>query len=326
MSLSESDIKAIQSKLNALKGEIQKVIIGQESVVDLVLVALFSNGHALLQGVPGLAKTLLVKTLAASLDLSFGRIQFTPDLMPSDLIGTDLLMEDPESGKRYFEFIKGPLFNNIILADEINRTPPKTQAALLEAMQERKISYAGKSHQLDLPYLILATQNPIEQGGTFPLPEAQRDRFLLQIDLDYPSEATELKILQSKSEKMLHSVEAQMSKSELMKIQELVDEIYIDDKIYRRINKIIRNSRPQSSEIAQVKENLEWGAGPRAGQALVQAAKANAFLNKRLSVIPADIEKLLEPILIHRLILNFNAEASGINKKDIIQTLFNQST
>lgn len=313
MEITENEIKELLSKLEALKKEIQKKIVGQESTIDQLLITFMAGGHALLEGVPGLAKTLLIRSLAEAILLRFKRIQFTPDLMPSDIIGTEVLEEDHATGKRFFKFIKGPVFANIILADEINRTPPKTQAALLEAMQEFEVTYAGQTYLMDKPFFILATQNPIEQAGTFPLPEAQLDRFLLNIKIDYPGEEEELAILNNTTGVDSATLKPVMNAEEIVKLQHLVRQVIIHEDLVRYINQIVRATRPQESALDYIKEWVRWGAGPRAGQAMVLTAKANALLMGRLSVTLEDIKRVAYPVLRHRILMNFRAEAEQIN-------------
>lgn len=313
--------KTLVAKLPLLKKEIAKVIIGQEEAIDEILISLLAGGHCLLEGVPGLAKTLMVKTISEALEMSFKRVQFTPDLMPGDIVGTEILEEDHETGKKFFKFNKGPIFANIVLADEINRTPPKTQAALLEAMQEYKVTYAGTNYDLPKPFLIIATQNPIEQAGTYPLPEAQLDRFLLYIKLGYPSETEELQVLKSTTgvgKKDLNNI---MSDEEILALQQLTRQVHISEELIVKINQIVRSTRPANTTSAFVKQWCDWGAGPRAGQALVLCAKARAVLNERFSVLPEDIHTLAFPILRHRIALNFRAEAEGITTDDVIADL-----
>ncbi len=315
--------KELVAKLPLLKKEIAKVIIGQQDAIDEILIAFLAGGHCLLEGVPGLAKTLMVKTIAESLDMSFKRVQFTPDLMPGDIIGTEILEENHETGKKFFKFNKGPLFANMVLADEINRTPPKTQAALLEAMQEYKVTYAGINYPLPKPFLIIATQNPIEQAGTYPLPEAQLDRFLLYIKLGYPSEAEELNVLLATTGTQKPELNSIMTEHEILDLQDLTRQVHISEEILIKINHLVRNTRPSLSSSEMVKKWCDWGAGPRAGQALVLCAKAKAILNGRFSVIPEDIKHLAFPILRHRIALNFRAEAEGITADDVIRDLLN---
>ncbi len=313
--------KTLVAKLPLLKKEIAKVIVGQQEAIDEILISLLAGGHCLLEGVPGLAKTLMVKTISEALEMSFKRVQFTPDLMPGDIVGTEILEEDHETGKKFFKFNKGPIFANIVLADEINRTPPKTQAALLEAMQEYKVTYAGTNYDLPKPFLIIATQNPIEQAGTYPLPEAQLDRFLLYIKLGYPSETEELQVLKSTTGVGKKDLKNIMSDEEILALQQLTRQVHISEELIVKINQIVRSTRPASTTSAFVKQWCDWGAGPRAGQALVLCAKARAVLNERFSVLPEDIHTLAFPILRHRIALNFRADAEGITTDDVIADL-----
>jgi len=317
--------KTLVAKLPLLKKEIAKVIVGQQEAIDEILIALLAGGHCLLEGVPGLAKTLMVSTLSKSLDMKFKRIQFTPDLMPGDIVGTEILEEDHETGKKFFKFNRGPIFANIVLADEINRTPPKTQAALLEAMQEYKVTYAGTNYDLPKPFLIIATQNPIEQAGTYPLPEAQLDRFLLYIKLGYPSENEELDVLKSTTGTNKPVLQTIMTDNDIIDLQKLTRQVHISEELIVKINQIVRATRPATTSSTYVREWCEWGAGPRAGQALVLCAKARAVLNERFSVLPEDIEALAYPILRHRIALNFRAEAEGITTDDVIKDLLKKS-
>jgi MoxR-like ATPase len=313
--------KALVAKLPALRQEIGKVIVGQQEAINEILITLLAGGHCLLEGVPGLAKTLMVKTMSDALDMSFKRVQFTPDLMPGDIVGTEILEEDHETGKKFFKFNKGPLFAHVVLADEINRTPPKTQAALLEAMQEGKVTYAGTDYALPRPFLIIATQNPIEQAGTYPLPEAQLDRFLLYVKLDYPSEQEELNVLKSTTGTSRPVLETILTDQDIIDLQRLTREVHISDELIGYINRLVRASRPLATPSDFVKQWCDWGAGPRAGQALVLCAKANAVLHGRFSVIPEDIHTLAYPILRHRIALNFKAEAEGITTDRVIGEL-----
>ena len=319
--INEQEIANLTQQLTNLKQEIHKVIVGQEQVVEHLLCALLSGGNVLLEGVPGLAKTLMVRTLAKAVDLSFQRIQFTPDLMPSDIIGTDIIMENPETGKRYFEFMKGPLFANIVLADEINRTPPKTQSALLEAMEERSVSFAGKTHVLEKPYFIIATQNPVEQSGTFALPEAQLDRFLLFLKMDYPTETEELQIFEKKNSDDLSLIQPVINADTILQLQELVKEIYIAPELLKKVNNLIRNTRPNISNNPSVQKWIDWGCGPRGGQALIAVAKSRAFLKGRLAVTKEDLTEMALPALRHRLILNFSAQAEEVQTDSLIGDL-----
>ncbi|RRB02166.1 AAA family ATPase [Larkinella rosea] len=313
--------KTVVAKLPQLKKEIGKVIVGQQEAIDEILISLLAGGHCLLEGVPGLAKTLMVKTMAEALEMNFKRIQFTPDLMPGDIIGTEILEEDHNSGKKFFKFNRGPIFANVVLADEINRTPPKTQAALLEAMQEYKVTYGGTDYELPRPFLIIATQNPIEQAGTYPLPEAQLDRFLLYIRLRYPSEQEELNVLKSTTGTSRPELKTVLTDQEIIDLQYLTRQVHIGDELIGSINKLVRSTRPESSSSAFVKQWCDWGAGPRAGQALVLCSKARAVLNERFSVIPEDIQTLAYPILRHRIALNFRAEAENITTDQVIREL-----
>lgn len=315
----EEEINTLLEKLPFLKKEIGKIIIGQDETIEQILIALLSGGHALLEGVPGLAKTLMVRTLAKALNVKFNRIQFTPDLMPSDILGAELLEEDHNTGKKFFKFNKGPIFSNILLADEINRTPPKTQAALLEAMQEYEVTYAGNTYPLDRPFFILATQNPIEQAGTFPLPEAQLDRFLLYIKIGYPTEKHEEEVLSSTTGKFKEEVNQILNGPEIVQMQNLVREVTINDDLIRYVNNIVRSTRPDTTTIEYVKKWVRWGAGPRAGQAMILTAKASALINKRYSVTEEDINKVVHPVLRHRMLLNFRAEAEKITT-DMVAT------
>jgi MoxR-like ATPase len=313
--------KSLVAKLPLLKKEIAKVIVGQSEVIDEILIAFLAGGHCLLEGVPGLAKTLMVKTISDALEMNFKRIQFTPDLMPGDIIGTEILEEDHETGKKFFKFNKGPLFANIVLADEINRTPPKTQAALLEAMQEYKVTYGGVNYDLDKPFLIIATQNPIEQSGTYPLPEAQLDRFLLFIKLYYPTENEELEVLKSTTADRKNTMESVFNADDIIGLQNLTRQVHIDDNLIAEVNNLVRNTRPQNTNSEFVKKWCEWGAGPRAGQALILCAKARAVIKARFSVVPEDIQTLAYPVLRHRISLNFRAEAEGISTDEVVKNL-----
>jgi MoxR-like ATPase len=313
--------KTLVARLPLLKQEIGKVIIGQQEAIDEVLIALLAGGHCLLEGVPGLAKTLMVKTMSDALAMRFKRIQFTPDLMPGDIVGTEILEEDHETGKKFFQFNRGPIFANVVLADEINRTPPKTQAAMLEAMQEYKVTYGGNDYVLPKPFLIIATQNPIEQAGTYPLPEAQLDRFLLYIKLSYPTEREELDVLRSTTGTSRPELNTILSDQDILDLQQLTRQVHISDELITYINRLVRASRPQENQSAFVKQWGEWGAGPRAGQALVLCAKARAVLNGRYSIVPDDIKALAYPVLRHRIALNFRAEAEGITTDRVIKEL-----
>ena len=318
-----SHYRALVAKLPLLKAEIAKAIVGQQDAIEEILIALLASGHCLLEGVPGLAKTLMVKTMSEALDMSFRRIQFTPDLMPGDIVGTEILEEDHETGKKFFKFNRGPLFANVVLADEINRTPPKTQAALLEAMQEKSVTYGGENYALPNPFLIIATQNPIEQAGTYPLPEAQLDRFLLYIKLSYPSEEEELDVLRTTTGNARPEIARILSDTEMADLQKLTRQVHIADELLVKINALVRSTRPENANSEYIREWCDWGAGPRAGQALVLCAKARAVLHERFSVIPEDIRSLAFPVLRHRIAMNFRAEAEGITSDHAIQELLN---
>jgi MoxR-like ATPase len=317
LELTEKDIKILLAKLPQLKSEIQKVIVGQDHILDELLVAFLAGGHCLLEGVPGLAKTLIVKTMSQALQLSFRRIQFTPDLMPTDIIGTEILEEDHTTGKRFFKFNKGPLFANIILADEINRTPPKTQSALLEAMQEFEVTYGGETYPLDRPFFILATQNPIEQAGTYPLPEAQLDRFLLLVKIGYPTNEEEFEVLNRTTGTQKPTINAVITAEEILQTQALVRQVNISEDLIKYVSQLIRATRPDTTSVNYIKEWVRWGAGPRAGQALILTAKARALLKGRYSVIMDDLHAMAAPVLRHRILLNFKAEAENISS-DIV--------
>tara|TARA_R110002126_G_scaffold60881_4_gene157939 strand:+ start:845 stop:1798 length:954 start_codon:yes stop_codon:yes gene_type:complete len=315
-----SDVAAIQNlvqKRNQLKNEIAKVIVGQDAVVDQILICIFSGGHALLVGVPGLAKTLLVNTLAQALGLDFKRIQFTPDLMPSDILGSEILDEN-----RQFKFIKGPIFSNIVLADEINRTPPKTQAALLEAMQERSVTIAGENHKLDLPYFVLATQNPIEQEGTYPLPEAQLDRFMFAIKLEYPSFEEEVQVVKRTTSTVATDINALFTAQEVIDFQQLVRRIPVADNVIEYAVALVGKTRPEGALSTEfVKNYLDWGAGPRASQNLILAAKTHAAFNGKYSPDIEDVKAVAIGILRHRIIKNYKADAESITEEIIIGKL-----
>jgi MoxR-like ATPase len=318
---SENTIRNLLSNLSFLKNEIQKIIVGQDKVLEEILIALLAGGHCLLEGVPGLAKTLIVRTLSQALDLSFRRIQFTPDLMPTDIIGTEILEEDHTTGKRFFKFNKGPLFANILLADEINRTPPKTQSALLEAMQEFEVTYAGQTYLLERPFFILATQNPIEQAGTYPLPEAQLDRFLLYIKIEYPSALEEIEILNSTTGSANMTVQPVMNAAAIQQLQSLVREVSVSDVLVQYVSNLVRSTRPAASGSIFVKEWVRWGAGPRAGQALILTAKARALFHGRYAVLMDDLQAMAFPVLRHRILMNFKAEAENITADDVTREL-----
>ena len=313
-------LEALRNKYTELETEIAKCIIGQKQVIELMFITLLCGGHSILHGVPGLAKTLAVSALAKICSVEFNRIQFTPDLMPSDITGTEII-EDNKAGSRIFKFVKGPVFTNILLADEINRTPPKTQSALLEAMQEYAVTAYGKKYELEYPFFVFATQNPIEQEGTFSLPEAQLDRFLFNIEMDYPDFDEEVKIASKKSYFELDQLKTVLSKSDLKDFQEFIEQIPIAEEIIRYIVKIIKYTRPQNSPVEDVKKYVSYGAGPRASQYVVNASKAKAALEKHYAVNKTDIKKMLYPILNHRIILNYSAYSDDISVKDIIETI-----
>ena len=317
MEVTESRVKELLGKLSQLKSEIQKVIVGQDIILEELIVALLAGGHCLLEGVPGLAKTLMVRTMSQALHLSFRRIQFTPDLMPTDIVGTEILEEDHATGKRFFKFNEGPLFANIVLADEINRTPPKTQSALLEAMQEFEVTYGGKTYKLDRPFFILATQNPIEQAGTYPLPEAQLDRFLLYVKIGYPTEQEEMDILTSTTSNKKVDVRPVLDANEIQQLQGFVRDISINDDLVTYVTKLIRATRPETTSLPYIKEWVRWGSGPRAGQALILTAKARALYKGRYAVLMEDIQAMAYPVLRHRILLNFKAEAERITTDDV---------
>ena len=304
-------------KLQILKKEIQKVIVGQEETIDQLLITFMAGGHALLEGVPGLAKTLMIRTLSEAIDLKFRRIQFTPDLMPSDIIGTEILEEDHTTGKRFFKFNKGPIFANIILADEINRTSPKTQSALLEAMQEFEVTYGGTTYPLDRPFFILATQNPIEQAGTFPLPEAQLDRFLLYVRISYPSQEEERSILESTTGRKNITINKILDGEKILEAQRLVREVHINSDLIALVSDLVRSTRPHQTGVKMVKDWVRWGAGPRAGQAMILTAKARALLKGRFAVTLEDIRHVALPVLRHRVLMNFKAESENISADQV---------
>ena len=320
--LKDDDVELVEKlhvKYAALKRELAKVIVGQDDVIDEILIAVFARGHALLVGVPGLAKTLLVKTLSEVLDLDFCRIQFTPDLMPADVTGTEVLDEDRQNGTHVFRFVRGPVFTNMLLADEINRTPPKTQAALLEAMQEHRVTVGGETRPLPEPFFVLATQNPIEQEGTYPLPEAQLDRFLFNIVVDYPTRADEVGIYRSVTGAATPKLEKLLDAAEIIRLQELVRRVPVADHVLEYAADIVRATRPKDPSAPEfVKEMVAWGAGPRAGLSLILAAKARAILLGRPYVVTADVKAVALPVMRHRLSTTFNAESAGVTSDSII--------
>jgi MoxR-like ATPase len=324
-----SDVEAAQGLREAiadLRRELGKVIVGQEEVVEHLLIALLARGHCLLVGVPGLAKTLLIRTLARAMDLTFHRIQFTPDLMPSDITGTEVIEEQPSSGAKAFRFVKGPVFANIILADEINRTPPKTQAALLEAMQEHHVTAAGQTFVLGEPFFVLATQNPIEQEGTYPLPEAQLDRFMFNIWLDYPAVDEEVRIVKSTTSSVDPQVEHVLTGEQIIALQELVRRVPVADAVIEYAVHLSRRTRPRTDAAPQfIRDWLSWGAGPRASQYLILGAKARALLTGRHTPDIDDVRHMAGPVLRHRIVLNFNAEADGVTAIQIVRRLVQET-
>jgi MoxR-like ATPase len=324
-SMANDDLKAVEELHDArrlLLGELEKRIVGQKAVVDSLLVALFARGHCLFVGVPGLAKTLLISTVADVLDLSFNRIQFTPDLMPSDITGTDVLEEDHITGKRTFRYVKGPIFANLLLADEINRTPPKTQAALLQAMQEYRVTAGGETYPLDLPFLVFATQNPIEQEGTYPLPEAQLDRFMFYVTVNYPSATEELEIVRSTTVAQRPALRRVLSPHKIRELQDLVLRVPAADHVIKYAVELVRATRPNEPGATDyVKENVSWGAGPRASQYLVLGAKSRAILDGRMAASVEDVRALAKNVLVHRVITNFRAESEGVTSAQIVERL-----
>ena len=315
-------IARLASAVDTIREQLSQVIVGQDAVIDQLMISLFSRGHCLLEGVPGLAKTLLISTLARSLNLSFSRIQFTPDLMPADITGTDIIEENRSTGQREVRFLEGPLFSHVILADEINRTPPKTQAALLEAMQERQVTVGRVRHQLSDPFFVLATQNPIEQEGTYPLPEAQQDRFMFKVLVTYPSFDEEFEIARRTTTTLEDSVVPVVAPEEIIALQNLVREVPVSDHLIRYALSLVRQTRVGENGVPDlVTEQLAWGAGPRAVQFLVVGAKARALMNRRTHVTIEDIQTLAKPVLRHRIVVNFAAESDGIAPDDIIESL-----
>ncbi len=324
-----SDVEAVKNLSQAysnLRAEIAKVIVGQERIIEHLSIALLSRGHCLLVGVPGLAKTLLIKTLAEALDLKFSRIQFTPDLMPSDITGTEIIEENVSTGQKSFKFVRGPVFANIILADEINRTPPKTQAALLESMQEHHVTAAGETHVLDEPFFVLATQNPIEQEGTYPLPEAQLDRFMFNLWLDYPSFDEEVTIVKTTTSPYQAKLKQVLSGKEISAYQDLVRRVPVADNVIRFAVELVDRSRPHSpTALPFVKNWIRWGAGPRASQYLILGAKTRAILSDRHTPDIDDVKAMAAPVLRHRIVTSFNAEAEGVSTLNIIEKLLENS-
>ena len=317
-----AEIEEFANKRDSMLGEIRKVIVGQDHVIEEVLIALFARGHCLLVGVPGLAKTLLISTLAEILDLDFNRVQFTPDLMPSDITGTDILQEDAATGRRAFQFLRGPIFTNILLADEINRTPPKTQAALLQSMQEYKVTAGGTTFPLDLPFFVLATQNPIEQEGTYPLPEAQLDRFMVNVEIGYPDFEDEVQIVMQTTSTGKPSPRKIMDGPAILHYQELVRKVPVSPFVVSYAVSLAQRSRPKNTDASQyVKDYVEWGAGPRASQYLILGAKARTILQGRYAVSIEDIQALAPSVLRHRIVPNFKAQGEGLSSGDIIKRL-----
>ena len=315
-------IERLATAVDGIRSQLKQVIVGQDEVVDQLLISLFSRGHCMLEGVPGLAKTLLISTLSRALNLSFSRIQFTPDLMPADITGTDIIEENRSTGQREMRFLEGPLFSNIILADEINRTPPKTQAALLEAMQERQVTVGRVRHQLSDPFFVLATQNPIEQEGTYPLPEAQQDRFMFKVLVTYPSFDEEFEVARRTTTTLADNVTAVVSPEEILTLQNLVREVPVSDHVIRYALSLVRQTRVGENGVPEfVADQLAWGAGPRAVQYLIVGAKARALMNHRSHVAVEDIQALAKPVLRHRIVVNFAAESDGVSSDDIIGQL-----
>ncbi|MBN2711973.1 MAG: AAA family ATPase [Planctomycetes bacterium] len=306
---------------DTLLAEIKKVVVGQDDVLEQIILAVLCRGHCLLEGVPGLAKTVIIQTLADVMDLSFNRIQFTPDLMPSDITGTDIIQEDPQSGHRQMEFLPGPLFSNLVLADEINRTPPKTQAALLEAMQERCVTCRGRTYELPDPFFVLATQNPIEQEGTYPLPEAQLDRFMFMVKVNYPSRNEEIEILKRTTGTLTPLLKKVFNANELVILQDLVRQVPVADHVFEFAVDLVHSTRPGYNEVPDATKWVQWGAGPRSGQQLILGGKARALLHGRFHVSTSDIAALAAPVLRHRIVCTFAAQAEGVSAETIIKRL-----
>ena len=328
-SLNDDDVNALkelQKSYHAIKSEISKVIIGQEEAIEKIFICMLSQGHALLMGVPGLAKTLLVNSIAQTVSLSFARIQFTPDLMPSDVTGTEILQNKEDGEGREFKFIKGPVFTNVLLADEINRTPPKTQSALLEAMQEGRVTVAGKNHNLQKPFFVLATQNPIEQEGTYPLPEAQLDRFMFLIRLDYPNRDDELCIARRTTFGEPSKLSKVLTSKKLKEYQQLTEKIPVPEHVFERAVDVVRRTRPASTDAPKwIKNSVQWGAGPRAIQFLIRGAKARAVINGNYITTSEDLDAVAEAVLDHRIITNFHARSEGIASADIVNRLIEEA-
>ncbi|MEM7782479.1 MAG: MoxR family ATPase [Planctomycetota bacterium] len=320
--IGQEAIDLLRTSREQVLSELSKVIVGQQNVIDQILISVFSRGHCLLEGVPGLAKTLMVSTLADTLNLSFSRIQFTPDLMPSDITGTDIIEEDKVTGSRQRRFMNGPVFSNIVLADEINRTPPKTQAALLESMQERTVSVGGVKHALQNPFFVLATQNPIEQEGTYPLPEAQQDRFMFKVFVDYPNFDDEFEVARRTTSRNDHMIQSVLDADDIIKLQDMVRDVPVSDHVIRYALLLVRLTRVGSESVPEfVQQNVGWGAGPRAVQNLILGGKTRALLFGRTHVSIEDIKELAKPVLRHRIAINFAAQSDGITPDDIIQKL-----
>ena len=320
--LSEADASRLNEARSKILQQLGKIIVGQENVIEEILISLFSRGHVMLEGVPGLAKTLMISTLAKTLDLSFSRIQFTPDMMPADVTGTEIIEEDRSTGHRGFRFMEGPLFANVILADEINRTPPKTQAALLEAMQERQVTIGRTRHPLSDPFFVLATQNPIEQEGTYPLPEAQQDRFMFKVYVEYPSFDEEFEVVRRTTGTAAETVEAVLGGEEILRLQQLVRQVPVSDHVVRYALSLVRQTRVGSEGSPEfVNELVGWGAGPRAVQFLILGGKARAVLEGRFHVQVEDVQALAKPVLRHRLVVNFAAESDGVTSDEVIDRI-----
>ncbi len=312
----------LKNGYDRIKAEMAKVIVGQDAVIDQLIVALFARGHCILTGVPGLAKTLMISSLARTLSLDFKRIQFTPDLMPTDITGTEIIQESRGSGTRELVFVQGPVFTNVLLADEINRTPPRTQAALLEAMQDRQVTTAGQRRALPDPFFVLATQNPIEQEGTYPLPEAQLDRFMFNVAVGYPDQKDELEILRRTADQGTPDIQAVMTSGEILRLQGLVRRVPVADEMLEYAARLVRATRPDQADAPEfIKQNLRWGAGPRAGQYLVLGAKARAVVKGRFHVSAEDVQRAARPVLRHRILTNYSAQAEGITTDDLIDRL-----
>ena len=328
-SLSDNDVQSIEElneNFNEIKTQLSKVIIGQDEAIERIFLCMLSKGHALLMGVPGLAKTLLVNSIAQTTSLSFGRIQFTPDLMPSDVTGTEILQNKKESDGREFVFIKGPIFANVILADEINRTPPKTQSALLEAMQEKRVTVAGKNHLLQEPFFVLATQNPIEQEGTYPLPEAQLDRFMFLVKMNYPNREEEIQIAKQTTRGSTPKLKKVITGKKLKELQELVERVPVPNHVHELAVDLVRRTRPNSDQSSSwINKRVQWGAGPRAVQYLIRGAKARAVLTSNYMVSIDDIEKVAEPVLFHRILTNFHARSEGVTSSEVVSRLISET-